>query len=94
MAAFRARAAGYEDGWAVRLHHGIAGRCADLALAQSPSPSPSPSRVLDVGCETGYLLRRPAARCPPAAGPAMDRCCAALHGSGALIARFTLIPAH
>ena len=62
VAAFGARASGYEDGWAGRLHHEIADRCADLALARSPSPS----RVLDVGCGTGYLLRRLAARCPAA----------------------------
>jgi ubiquinone/menaquinone biosynthesis C-methylase UbiE len=64
IAAFGARAPGYEDGWAGRLHHEIADRCADLALARSPSPS----RVLDVGCGTGYLLRRLAARCPAATG--------------------------
>ena len=36
---------------------------ADLALAQVPAPQ----RVLDVGCGTGYLLRRIAARVPHAA---------------------------
>ena len=62
MAAFGERASGYEDGWLGRLHHDIADRCADLALAQSPSPG----RILDVGCGTGYLLRRLAQRCPAA----------------------------
>ncbi len=64
VAAFGARAPRYEDGWAGRLHREIADRCADLALARSPSPG----RILDVGCGTGYLLRRLAARCPAAAG--------------------------
>jgi ubiquinone/menaquinone biosynthesis C-methylase UbiE len=62
VAAFGERASGYEDGWLGRLHHDIADRCADLALARSPSPG----RVLDVGCGTGYLLRRLAQRCPAA----------------------------
>ena len=62
MAAFGERAPGYEDGWLGRLHHDVADRCADLALARSPSPG----RILDVGCGTGYLLRRLAQRCPAA----------------------------
>jgi ubiquinone/menaquinone biosynthesis C-methylase UbiE len=62
VAAFGARAPGYEDGWLGRLHREVADRCADLALARSPAPR----RILDVGCGTGYLLRRLAARCPAA----------------------------
>jgi ubiquinone/menaquinone biosynthesis C-methylase UbiE len=62
VAAFDDRARGYEDGWLGRLHHEIADRTADLALASVPAPR----RILDVGCGTGYLLRRLAARCPEA----------------------------
>jgi ubiquinone/menaquinone biosynthesis C-methylase UbiE len=62
VAAFGERAPVYEDGWLGRLHRDIADRCADLALASAPSPQ----RILDVGCGTGYLLRRLADRCPAA----------------------------
>lgn len=62
IGAFDARALGYETGWLGRLHHQIAGRTADLALALVPAPQ----RILDVGCGTGYLLRQFAARCPQA----------------------------
>jgi ubiquinone/menaquinone biosynthesis C-methylase UbiE len=62
VAAFGARAPVYEDGWLGRLHHDIADRCVYLALAGAPSPQ----RILDVGCGTGYLLRRLAQRCPAA----------------------------
>jgi ubiquinone/menaquinone biosynthesis C-methylase UbiE len=62
VAAFDERAPSYETGWRGRLHHDIADRAADLALASSPRPS----RVLDVGCGTGYLLRRLAGRVPQA----------------------------
>ncbi len=62
IAAFDARALGYERGWLGRMHHDIADRTADLALSLVPAPR----RVLDVGCGTGYLLRRLAARCPDA----------------------------
>jgi ubiquinone/menaquinone biosynthesis C-methylase UbiE len=62
VAAFDERAPSYETGWLGRLHHDIADRAADLALASSPRPS----RVLDVGCGTGYLLRQLAGRAPQA----------------------------
>jgi len=63
VAAFDARAGGYEGGWLGRLHQQIADRTADLAL----SAAPAPQRILDVGCGTGYLLRQLADRCPDAA---------------------------
>jgi len=62
VAAFDQRAPGYEGGWRGRLHHEIADRTANLALARVPAPQ----RILDVGCGTGYLLRQLAARCPQA----------------------------
>ena len=62
VAAFDERAPRYEDGWLGRLHHEIAERCADLALRCEPAPQ----RILDVGCGTGYLLRRLAVRAPGA----------------------------
>ena len=62
VAAFEERAPSYESGWLGRLHHDIADKAIDLALASSPRPQ----RVLDVGCGTGYLLRRLAARVPEA----------------------------
>jgi len=61
VAAFHERAPRYEDGWLGRVHREIADRTAALALAESGTP---PMRVLDVGCGTGYLLRRLADRCP------------------------------
>jgi ubiquinone/menaquinone biosynthesis C-methylase UbiE len=63
VAAFDARAEGYEGGWLGRLHQQIADRTADLAVRAVPAPR----RILDVGCGTGYLLRRLADRCPDAA---------------------------
>ena len=58
--AFHERAEGYDNGWRGRLHHEIADRTIALALAKVSAP---PMRVLDIGCGTGYLLRRLAARC-------------------------------
>jgi ubiquinone/menaquinone biosynthesis C-methylase UbiE len=58
LAAFDERAPAYESGWRGRLHHAIADRTAALVLIGTP-----PRRVLDIGCGTGYLLRRLAGRC-------------------------------
>ncbi len=44
------------------MHRDIASRAADLAL----SVDPAPTRILDVGCGTGLLLRILAARLPDA----------------------------
>jgi SAM-dependent methyltransferase len=62
VAAFGERAQRYDQDWRGRLHHQIADRAADLALACVPAPN----QVLDVGCGTGYLLGRLADRAPQA----------------------------
>jgi ubiquinone/menaquinone biosynthesis C-methylase UbiE len=62
VAAFGERAQHYDRGWLGRLHHQIADRTADLALARVPTPK----QILDVGCGTGYLLGRLASRAPQA----------------------------
>jgi ubiquinone/menaquinone biosynthesis C-methylase UbiE len=62
LAAFDARATSYETGWLGRLHHDIAQRTATLAADTCPGAQ----RILDVGCGTGYLLRRLAERYPDA----------------------------
>jgi len=62
VAAFGQRARAYDHGWLGRFHHEVAERVASIAL----STVPAPSRILDVGCGTGHLLRVLAQRCPRA----------------------------
>lgn len=62
VSAFEARAPSYESGWMGRLHHEIGDRAGDLAAIFAPASR----RVLDVGCGTGYLLRRLAGQLPAA----------------------------
>jgi ubiquinone/menaquinone biosynthesis C-methylase UbiE len=62
VAAFGERAQSYDKGWRGRMHHQIADGAADLACTCLPAPR----RILDVGCGTGYLLGRLAARAPQA----------------------------
>jgi len=60
--AFDKRARTYERGWRGDLHHRIADRAADIALGSAPDSL----RILDIGCGTGYQLRRLAAALPRA----------------------------
>lgn len=62
MQAFNERAPRYDAGRHGQLHHEISNRAVAVALTTAPSPQ----RVLDVGCGTGYALRRLAGRLPDA----------------------------
>lgn len=62
VAAFDARADGYQSGRLGRMHRDLADRTARLARSRAPEPR----HVLDVGCGTGYLLRRLAEQFPAA----------------------------
>jgi ubiquinone/menaquinone biosynthesis C-methylase UbiE len=57
---FDRRAESYERGRLGEWHLLVAQRVADIALAAMPAPG----QVLDVGCGTGAVLRRLAARLP------------------------------
>ncbi len=63
VGAFHRRAPGYEAGWLGRLHRQIAEGVVELALDLCPGPT----SVLDVGCGTGYALRRLGQRLGPEA---------------------------
>jgi ubiquinone/menaquinone biosynthesis C-methylase UbiE len=90
VAEFNDRAASYDHGWRGRLHHEISERTAKLAVATVAAPT----RVLDLGCGTGYLLRVLADRYPEAeqlvgidAAPAMVKTAtAATHDDRVMVA--------
>ncbi len=62
VAAFDRRSAAYEAGWRGRLHRDIA----EHTLVLASRPAGAARRILDVGCGTGYLLRRLALLAPAA----------------------------
>lgn len=91
VTAFNNRAAHYDEGWLGRLHIQIADRTAALARSQNAAPR----RVLDVGCGTGYLLRRLAMQYPQASelagiDPAPSMIEAAVRSAGDDRLRFTV----
>jgi predicted TPR repeat methyltransferase len=54
IAAFDARAQGYEQGWLGRFHRDLADKTLGIALALAPDAR----RLLDIGCGTGYSCAR------------------------------------
>jgi ubiquinone/menaquinone biosynthesis C-methylase UbiE len=62
VGAFEKRADAYEGGWRGRLHRQLADEVAALAVRLAPDAT----RVLDVGCGSGYLLRELAEKLPAA----------------------------
>jgi SAM-dependent methyltransferase len=62
VGAYHRRSDDYDTGWRGRMHHAISDRVAALCAADGTTAT----RVLDVGCGTGYLLRRLAALLPAA----------------------------
>lgn len=57
---FDERAHTYETGWRGEIHHRIGERATSIALACVPTPQ----RILDIGCGTGFVLRKLAACLP------------------------------
>jgi ubiquinone/menaquinone biosynthesis C-methylase UbiE len=62
IVAYDERSGGYDGGWRGRMHHRISDSVAALAVDTAPGAR----SVLDVGCGTGYLLRRLATALPRA----------------------------
>jgi ubiquinone/menaquinone biosynthesis C-methylase UbiE len=62
--AFDERAPTYERGWLGQLHHRIVDRTVEVAVSRVPQSA----NILDVGCGTGLLLCKLAARLPDAVG--------------------------